>query len=104
MPRGSIDKLDIDPHPIARPLNASLQHISHPQLPAHVLDFRGFSLVGERGVAGNHKQLWDLGEGGNDFLGQAITEILLLGIAAYVDKWQHGNGRLVRQRERHPLL
>jgi hypothetical protein len=48
---------------------------------------------------GFHIQPFDAGECGDDVLGDPVGEELLVRIAAHIGTGQHGNRRLVRQRE-----
>ena len=75
------------------------KHIAHPHLPAHVLHLDRFAFVGERRVAGDDKQAGDAGEVSGDVFGDAVAEILLLGIFAHVDEGQHDDGGFVGQRK-----
>src|SRR5687768_2571403 len=58
MPAGCrIDELRGYPYPVAGPADAALDDILHPQLRPDLLDLHGSALVGEGGVARDHKQL-----------------------------------------------
>ncbi len=46
----------------------------------------------ERGVTADHLQIVHLRERGNQRLGQAVREVVLLGVATLVGQRQHGNG------------
>ena len=63
----------------------------------------GFAFVGERGVAGDDEQAGDAVEVGGEHFGNAIAEVVLLGIFAHVVKGQHDNGGLVGQGRQRRL-
>ena len=94
---GGIDQLRGDPHLVVSLAHAAFQHIPHPQLLAHVLHLHRLAFVGEGRVAGDDKQAGDLGEVGGEVLGDAVAEILLLGIVAHVGEGQHDDGGFVGQ-------
>ena len=77
--------------------HAAFQHIPHAHLPTHVLHLHRFAFVGKRGVAGDDKETGNLGEVGGDVFGDAIAEIVLLGIVAHVDEGQDDDGGFVGQ-------
>jgi hypothetical protein len=52
----------------------------------------------ENGVAGDDEQPCESGEVRNEILGHPVAEILLLGVAAHVEKGEHGNRALVREQ------
>ena len=81
---------------------AALQHEAHAELAADLLHLHRLALVGERRVAGDHEQARDLRQVGDHVLGDAVAEILLLGIAAHIGERQHGDRGLVRHRRARP--
>jgi hypothetical protein len=46
-----VDKLGIDANPVARPPDASFQHVAHTKFAADLLGVDPLSLIGERGIA-----------------------------------------------------
>ncbi len=54
-PRLAIHQLCCDPNPGPSLAHTALQHITHPELLAHLLNLYRLPLVGEDGVAGNNK-------------------------------------------------
>ncbi len=85
---GGVDQLRRDPHLLLRSLHSPFQHIAHTHLPTHILDLHRLAFVGERRIARDDKETGDLGEvAGQDF-GQAVTEVVLAGIAAHVVEGQ----------------
>ena len=95
-----IDELGGDAYAIAGLADAALEHEPHAELAADLLHLDRLALVGEGGVPRDHEQAGDLRKIGDQVLGHAVAEILLLGIAAHVGEWQHGDRRLVRHRRR----
>jgi hypothetical protein len=83
-----VDELDVHTHPIAAALNASFQHIAHVQFAADLPHIEGLALVGEGGVARDHKGTRNAREIGGQALGHAIDEVVLLGITAQVRERQ----------------
>ena len=63
-----------------------------------VLDPDRLALVDERRVARDHEQVAKTRQLGDDVLGQAVGEELLLGLAAHVGEWQHRDRGLVGPR------
>jgi hypothetical protein len=95
-----IDELGCDAHAIAGLADAPLEHKTHAQVAPDLLHFGRPALVDEGGVARDDEQARDLREIGDQVLGQAIAEILLLDIATHVREGQHGDRRLVRHGRR----
>ena len=93
-----IDQLHRDAHAVARLAHAALDHVLHAELRRHLLDADRAVLVHEGRVARDDEQVAKARERGDDVLGQAIGEELLLGIAAHVGERQDRNRRLVRDR------
>src|SRR5262249_33337998 len=57
-------------------------------------------IVGEGRITGDDKEARDLGKIAGEDFGEAVAEILLLGVFAHVDEGQDDNRRLVGQRKR----
>src|SRR5262249_50227020 len=66
----------------------------------NVVDVDRFALVGEGGVAGDDKQAGETGEVGGEDFGDAVAEVVLLGILAQVIEGQDNNGGLVGEGQR----
>ena len=90
--------MGVDPHPVPGLANAALDHIGNAQLLGDLLQVHGLALVGEDGVAAEHEQARDIRQIGDDVLGDAVAEELLLGIVAHVGKRQDRHRRLVGAR------
>ena len=87
------------PNPAARPPHAAFEHVADAELAADLFHIDGLALVGKGGAAGDHKAPGDPREISGQIVGDAIGEILLLGIAGEVGKRQHYD-RQTRQRAR----
>ena len=98
-----IDQLRRDPDLIVCLADAAFQHVAHTHLPTRILHLHRLALVGKRGVASDDKEAGDLGEVSGNVLGDAVAEILLLGIVAHVDEGQHDDGGFVGQGKRRRL-
>jgi hypothetical protein len=59
----------------------------------------GLALVRKTRIAGDDEEPFDTRECRNDLLDRAVGEVLLLGVAAHVLKREHGDRRLVGQRQ-----
>ncbi len=99
-----VDQLGRDPDAVAGLAHAAFERMPHAELAAHLPQIGGAALVGEGGVARDHQQTGDLGEVGDDVLGDPVGEILLLGVGAHVLERQHDDRRLVRQGQRRAPL
>ena len=94
-----LDQLSGDAHPVAALAHRAFEDVAHAKLAADLLHVRRLALVGKTRIAGDDEEPADAGERGNDFLDHAVGEILLLGVAADVLKRQHGDRRLVGERQ-----
>jgi hypothetical protein len=81
-----VDELDVDPHAVAAALRRAFKHIAHVKFAANLLHVVGLTLVGESGVARDHERAGDARKIGGETLGDAIDEIVLFRIAAYIGK------------------
>ena len=95
-----IDELAGDAHAVRGLAHAAFEHVAHAELAADLPHVDGAALVGEARIAGDHEQPANARQRGDDVLDHAVGEILLLGVAAHVLERQHGDRRLVGQRER----
>ncbi len=92
-----IDQLRGDPHPVARFAHAPLEDVAHAEAFADLGNVDVLALEGERRIAGDHEELRELRQRGDDVFRDAVGEILLLGVAAHVGERQNGDRRLVGQ-------
>src|SRR5688572_17044846 len=88
-----VDQLGGDANPVPGLSNTAFQSELDTELAAYVGDTECLSLEDERRVARDDEQPRSLAEVGDDILCNAITEVLLIGIAAHVvegkndDRW-----------------
>jgi hypothetical protein len=94
------DELADDAQTVTGLAHASFQNIAYAELAPNLAHVDRSPFVGEGRVACDHEQCLAVRQAGDDFLDQAVDEILLLGIAAHVLKGQHGNRWFVGQRRR----
>src|SRR5262249_60609611 len=80
----SADRLRSYPHAIARFAHAAFQDMAAVQSARDLAHVHRLALEGERGVAGADEQRRYLGEIGDDVLADAVGEVFLLRLAAYV--------------------
>src|SRR5215203_4907507 len=90
---GAIDQLARDPDTLAGLANAAFEDELYPQLGGNLLQFDRPALVGKAGIAAYHEQAADLGQVGDDVLGDAVREEFLAGIVAHVVERQYGDRR-----------
>jgi len=77
-----INQLGVDADFVARPPDASLQHIAHAKLAADLLGINPLALISERGIARDHQHACEPRQIGCQILGDAVGEILLLRVVA----------------------
>src|SRR5262249_16013583 len=87
-----VDQLCGDAHAPAGLAYAALDDISDLQSLGYLTDVDGLALEGEGGVARQHVERGDLGQVGDDVLGDAVAEVFLLRIAAHVGEREDGDG------------
>ena len=95
-----VDQLGGDTDPVGRTADAAFQHVAHAQFLRHLRRLRRLPLVGEDRVARDHEQPRELGQIGDQVLGQAVDEEFLLGVVTQIAEGQHGDGRLFGQHQR----
>ena len=76
-----VDKLGVDPHPIAARLHRTFQNVAHAQFLADRLGVDRLTLVGEGRIARDDEVAWDPRESGGQFIGQGVGEVVLPQIA-----------------------
>ena len=96
--RKGVDQLDVDPQSRFCALQRAFQDEMHAEFRRHILDVPGLVLEREDRMAGDHEQARHLGQFGDQVVGQAFREMVLLRIAADIDERQHSDRRLVGQR------
>ena len=90
---GGVDQLRRNPNPSARFAHAPLQHVADAEVTADLLNADRLVLIGHDRVAGDHAKLLEAGQLGDQVLGDAVGEVLLLGIAAKVREREHSDRR-----------
>ena len=95
-----VDELRGHANPLAAPAHAAFQHVAHAEFAPDLLHVDRIALVGEAGIAGDDEQRTAAGQFGDDVVGDAVREILLLRVAAHVGEGEHGDRWSVRQRQR----
>ena len=88
-PRFSIDELCVYANLLARSAHAPFQQVAYAEFAADLPRVDGFSLVGERRVAGDHEHVRNPRQIGGQILGDPVREILLLRIVAEIGEGQH---------------
>ncbi len=86
-----LDELGGDAHPVPGLAHAALDDVIDTQLAPDLADIDRLALEGERRVAGDHEQRAEAREFSNNVLGDAVGEVLLLGVARHVVEGQHGD-------------
>jgi hypothetical protein len=86
-----VDQLCRNSHPVANFSDAALEDVAYAQLPTNLLHIDRLPLVRERRVARNDKEPAQPGKRRDDVLGDAIAEVLLLGVSAHVDERKDGD-------------
>ena len=75
--------------PTAAAAHAAFQHIAHAKLARDLAHVDRAALVDERRVASDDEQPADVGQAGDQILGDAVGEMILIGIVAHVGERQH---------------
>ena len=86
-----LDQLRRDPHTGSSSPHAPFKKLGHTKLPSDLGDAGGFAAEGERGIASDHEQRAKVGQPGDDVLGDPVTEIGLIGLAAEIIEGEHGD-------------
>src|SRR6266446_10450476 len=86
-----VDQLGIDAEVAARPADAPLQYVAHPQLAADLLRVNRFIPISERSVARDHEQVRDPRQIGRQILDDAVGEVLLHAVVAEIGKRKDDN-------------
>ena len=86
-----LDQLHVDVHAIAGLLNASFEHIGHPQLARDLGQIFRSAAVARGGSTRDHAQPADPRERGDDFILNTLCEKRVLLVGAEVLEGQHSN-------------
>src|SRR5206468_7736306 len=95
----TVDELGGNPQPFAGSTDTAFHDIGNTELARYFLYLDRLVLECEGRVAGNHEERAEARQLGNDVLGDPVAEILLFGVATYVREGQHGDRRLVGERQ-----
>src|SRR6516162_10233294 len=98
-PGNRVDQLTGNADPIATLAHRAFEHITDTEFAADPLDVDVLALIGEARITGSDEQPANARKGGDDLLDHAVGEIFLLRIAAEIEKRQHGERRLFRNRD-----
>src|ERR1700746_1605297 len=85
-----VHELSADPQPVARPPHAPLEHGRHLELRPDLGEIDPLSAERERRGPRRDAQAGQLREGVDDLFGDALAEILEVGVAAQVRERQYG--------------
>ena len=94
-----IDQLGVDADAGGGAARAALEDIAHAEIAGDLADIHGLVLEREAGVAGDDEEAGRLRELGDEILGQAVGEELLLGVGAEIREGEHGDRGLGGQRQ-----
>ena len=87
------DELGHDPNAIASLSDAAFEHGRHAEGHRDLAHVFMPAFEGERRRACDHLQVRDLGQEIDDLLGKAVTEVIVLLVAAHVLEREHGDRR-----------
>ena len=87
-PGAAIDQLRGDPQPLASSPQAAFKHVADAEFLSYLPNVDGAALVDERRVSGDHRETRETAQCGDDVIDHAIGEVVLLEIAAEIDKGQ----------------
>ena len=86
-----LDQLRRDPDRVARLAHRAFEHVRHVQRARDLRDSDFLALERERRGARRHLQLRNLRQQVQQFLRDAVGEVLVRLVLAHVDEWQHGD-------------
>src|SRR5262245_2359855 len=81
---GGLNQLRVDANAIPKFSNAAFEHIMNAKLASYLANVDRLTLIGKGGVARDDEQPTRSGQHSDDIVGDAISKILLFGIAAHV--------------------
>src|SRR5215475_587234 len=90
-----INELTGDAHPAGGFAHASFEYVAHPELTPNLLHVDRPALVGEARVSRDHEEPPHARERRDDLLDDAVSEIILLRVAAHVLEGKDRDGGLV---------
>jgi len=84
IPTLGVDELRRATEPVAGPADTALQDVTHTEVFTYLCHINGFTFIRERRISSGYEKIVKLGQSGDDVLGDAVSEILLLRIARHV--------------------
>src|SRR5215470_19743594 len=97
-PVAGLDELRRNAEAVAAAPDAPFQHVARAQFPTDLPNIDRLALVLEGGISRDHHQLGEPRQLGCNVLGNAVTEIVLLRVAAEIGEGQHCDGGSIKQR------
>ena len=79
-----VDELDVDPNPVCRALDASLEHIAYVQFASDLFQVDRLALIAEGSVSPDYRHSADLGKIGGQALSDAVDEVVVLWVARQI--------------------
>ncbi|HXX50651.1 MAG TPA: hypothetical protein VEI98_05120 [Xanthobacteraceae bacterium] len=95
-----VDQLSADANSLARPPDASFEHITNAELARYFGNPSRPPAIGKRGIAGDDKEVRIARQLGDDVLGNSVGKIDVLADLAHVVEGKDGDRGLVGQRQR----
>src|SRR5262249_25654827 len=84
--RHGIDELCVDANTVASSADAALEHIAHAELACDLADVGCLSFVLKSRISRDHQEFGEPRQFGDDVLGDAVAEVLLLYITAEISE------------------
>src|SRR5689334_19821428 len=91
--RVRLDELGTHAYVVFGSSDASLQNVTSPKFLRRGTQIKRLILVMKRGSPSDHQELWKSRQLRDDVLGDPIAEVILTGVIADIDEWQHGDRR-----------
>jgi hypothetical protein len=83
------DELSVDRDRLADPPDAAFERVSNSEIAPDLLEIDGLPLIGRSGRAADHEGVLDIGKVSRQIIGQTVSEVVLLRIAAEVGERKH---------------
>src|SRR5262245_36570710 len=94
-----VDELSSDANARHCLADAAFQHVANTKLSTNLSYVELLAFVKEAGIACDYEKPLSTRERGYDVFDHPVSKVVLLGIAAHVLEWQHGDRRLVGKRQ-----
>ena len=92
-----VDQLERDPDPVARPLDRALEHVTHAQRLRDLGDGEALGRQGDHGGSRDDLEIPNLGELGDDLLGEALAQKGGLAVTAVGGERHDRDRRTIRR-------